>query len=163
MSEASTISPMGRFLANLRELPKTFRESFVRGGAPTTDRTRSSFVFGNVFLHLHAVRTHRWSLRWSTTAGLGIMSVAAFVISMAVEVLIAPLQIHHFGRVSLVGPLATVLFLAPVSALAPVPPRRTFRTSYSSSSIRRGSRERRPYRGAAARGRRAGSGRRAGR
>jgi ComEC/Rec2-related protein len=44
-------------------------------------------------------------------------AVAAFVIGVAVEVFIAPLQIHHFGRVSLVGPLATVLFLVPVSAL----------------------------------------------
>ena len=88
MSDASGVTAMGRFLANLREVPKTFRESLVRGGAPTSDRTRSSFVFGNVFLHLHAVRTHRWSLRWSTTAGLGIMSVAAFLITLITGVLL---------------------------------------------------------------------------
>ena len=88
MSEATEVTAMGRFVAKLRELPKSFRESFVRGGAPTTDRTRSSFVFGNVFLHLHAVRTHRWSLRWWTTAGLGIMSVAAFLITLITGVLL---------------------------------------------------------------------------
>jgi competence protein ComEC len=39
----------------------------------------------------------------------------AFVMSLAVEVFIAPLQIHHFGQVSVVGPLATVAFLVPVT------------------------------------------------
>jgi competence protein ComEC len=42
-------------------------------------------------------------------------AATAFVVSVAVEVFIAPLQAHHFGRVSVVGPLATVAFLAPVS------------------------------------------------
>jgi hypothetical protein len=42
---------------------------------------------------------------------------AAFLVSVVVEVFIAPLQIHHFGRVSVVGPLATVVFLAPVTLL----------------------------------------------
>jgi competence protein ComEC len=39
----------------------------------------------------------------------------AVVISLAVELVIAPLQFHHFGRVSLVGPLATALFVLPVT------------------------------------------------
>lgn len=42
-------------------------------------------------------------------------AASAFVVSVAVEVFIAPLQIHHFGRISVVGPLATVVFLLPVS------------------------------------------------
>jgi hypothetical protein len=64
---------LARFLENVRALPGAIRHTALRtGGLPTTDRTRSNFVFGNVFLHLHAVRTHRWSLRWSTTMGLGI-------------------------------------------------------------------------------------------
>jgi len=41
--------------------------------------------------------------------------VGAFVLSVAVEVFIAPLQIHYFGAVSAVGPIATVVFFAPVS------------------------------------------------
>ena len=57
---------------NLRATPRRFREAVFRGGPPTTDRSRSSFVFGNVFLHVHSVRTHRWSLKWVTTCGLGI-------------------------------------------------------------------------------------------
>jgi competence protein ComEC len=44
-------------------------------------------------------------------------AAAAFVVSLAVEVFIAPLQAHHFGRISVVGPLSTVAFLVPVSVV----------------------------------------------
>jgi quinol-cytochrome oxidoreductase complex cytochrome b subunit len=59
-----------------------------RSGKPNTDRSRSTFVFGNVFLHLHPVRTHRWSLRWSTTMGLGILCAASFVITLVTGILL---------------------------------------------------------------------------
>jgi len=77
-----------RFLHNLRDLPHQLMASVVRSGAPTTDRSRSSFVFGNLFLHLHAVRVHRWTLRWVTTWGLGIMSVSAFLLTLATGILL---------------------------------------------------------------------------
>ena len=85
-----TVSPpaLRRFLDNLKAVPQQFRASAIRGGMPRTDRTRSTFVFGNVFLHLHAVRTHRWSLRWSTTWGLGITAMAAFLITLVTGVLL---------------------------------------------------------------------------
>jgi quinol-cytochrome oxidoreductase complex cytochrome b subunit len=76
------------FRANLQEAPRRFTRTAFRTGPPVTDRGRSSFVFNNVFLHLHAVRTHRWSLRWATTAGLGIASVAAFLITLVTGVLL---------------------------------------------------------------------------
>ncbi|HBY59347.1 MAG TPA: cytochrome B6 [Solibacterales bacterium] len=76
------------FVENLRSVPRRLTETAFRTGAPTTDRTRSNFVFGNVFLHLHAVRTHRWSLRWTTTMGLGIMSVSAFLIALVTGVML---------------------------------------------------------------------------
>ena len=60
----------------------------IRTGMPRTDRTRSTFVFNNVFLHLHPVRTHRWSLRWSTTLGLGVASAAAFLVALVTGVLL---------------------------------------------------------------------------
>jgi competence protein ComEC len=54
--------------------------------------------------------------RWRRTLSACARGAAsAFVVSVAVEVFIAPLQVHHFGRVSVVGPLATVAFLVPVS------------------------------------------------
>ena len=77
------------FVRNLRGLPQALRgTAFRTGGLPSTDRTRSTFVFGNVFLHLHAVRTHRWSLRWSTTLGLGIAAISAFLVTLVTGVLL---------------------------------------------------------------------------
>jgi quinol-cytochrome oxidoreductase complex cytochrome b subunit len=88
----STVSPprsaLQEFRENLRAAPKRILETAARSGKPTTDRTRSTFVFGNVFLHLHSVRTHRWSLRWSTTMGLGIASAAAFFLTLVTGVLL---------------------------------------------------------------------------
>ena len=77
-----------RFLGNLRDLASSLRSSVFRSGAPVTDRTRSTFVFGNVFFHLHSVRTHRWSLRWAATAGLGIASFASLLILVVTGVLL---------------------------------------------------------------------------
>ena len=79
---------LAEFAANLKAAPRRFYDSAFRSGPPTTDRTRSTFVFGNVFLHLHAVRTHRWSLRWTTTFGLGIMSASAFLITLVTGVML---------------------------------------------------------------------------
>jgi quinol-cytochrome oxidoreductase complex cytochrome b subunit len=81
-------SALGEFYDNLRAAPRRIVDTAFRGGSPTTDRTRSTFVFGNVFLHLHSVRTHRWSLRWSSTWGLGIASAAAFLITLVTGVLL---------------------------------------------------------------------------
>jgi cytochrome b-561 len=89
MNPASTQKDALReFLDNLKSVPRRIYETAFRGGPPTTDRTRSTFVFGNVFLHLHSVRTHRWSLRWTTTVGLGIASVSAFLITLVTGVML---------------------------------------------------------------------------
>ena len=88
MSEAAAKSALHEFWDNLRAAPRRIRDSAFRSGRPTTDRSRSSFVFGNVLLHLHSVRTHRWSLRWTTTAGLGIATLAAFLITLVTGVLL---------------------------------------------------------------------------
>lgn len=76
------------FRDNLRLTPRRVAAAAFRSGTPNTDRSRSTFVFGNVFLHLHSVRTHRWSLRWATTAGLGIATMAAFLITLVTGVLL---------------------------------------------------------------------------
>jgi quinol-cytochrome oxidoreductase complex cytochrome b subunit len=86
MSARSTA--MERFAANLRALPRTMRESVVRSGTPSTDRSRSAFVFGNLFLHLHAVRVHRWTLRWATTWGLGLMAASTFLLTLGTGILL---------------------------------------------------------------------------
>src|SRR3990172_6239645 len=81
-------SAVGRFVENLKAAPHRFTETMFRSGRPHSDRTRSTFVFGNVFLHLHSVRTHRWSLRWSTTWGLGIAAFSCFFVLVATGVLL---------------------------------------------------------------------------
>lgn len=89
MSDPSPQKPgLKVFLANLLLAPRRLYQAVFRGGSPKTDRSRSLFVFGNVFLHLHAVRTHRWSLRWRTTWGLGIAAGAAFLITLITGVLL---------------------------------------------------------------------------
>lgn len=79
---------MKRFTDNLLHAPRLFYETVFRSGKPVSDRTRSSFVFGNVFLHLHTTRTHRWSLRWVTTYGLGIAALSSFVLTLITGVLL---------------------------------------------------------------------------
>jgi len=73
---------------NLRAVPRRIVDSAFRSGKPNTDRTRSTFIFGNLFLHLHSVRVHRWSLRWTTTFGLGIVCGAAFLITLVTGILL---------------------------------------------------------------------------
>lgn len=85
---AEVAGASARFLENLKAAPRRFTESMLRTGSPDSDRTRSEFVFGNVFLHLHPVRTHRWSLRWSATWGLGIAAVSCFFILVVSGVLL---------------------------------------------------------------------------
>jgi quinol-cytochrome oxidoreductase complex cytochrome b subunit len=84
-TQPSALRELGR---NLLQLPRTLWRAVFRSNPPTTDRTRSTFVFNNVFLHLHAARTHRWSMRWTTTLGLGIAATAAFLITLVTGVLL---------------------------------------------------------------------------
>jgi quinol-cytochrome oxidoreductase complex cytochrome b subunit len=81
-------SALRRFWTNLTSMPSTLAESLFRSGAPITDRSRSSFVFGNFFLHIHAVRVHRWTMRWATTWGLGVMALSAFFITLGTGILL---------------------------------------------------------------------------
>jgi hypothetical protein len=87
--KVSTEEPASRrFIENLRAVPRHLSETLFRTGRPHSDRSRSTFVFGNVFLHLHPVRTHRWSLRWSATWGLGIALVSCLFVLVATGVLL---------------------------------------------------------------------------
>ncbi|MBI2438639.1 MAG: cytochrome b N-terminal domain-containing protein [Lentisphaerae bacterium] len=66
--------------ANLRAAPRRFRESAFRQGFPRSGRSRAEGVFQNLFLHVHSVRIHRWSLKKSFTWGLGVASFWLFVL-----------------------------------------------------------------------------------
>ncbi|HEX5131560.1 MAG TPA: ComEC/Rec2 family competence protein [Candidatus Krumholzibacteria bacterium] len=54
----------------------------------------------------------RRALGWLVRSTAGVI-----IVGVAVEVLIVPLQLMHFGRVSVVGPLATAVFIVPVTAV----------------------------------------------
>ncbi len=77
-----------RFTENLKRAPPRRRETIFRTGKPVSDRSRSSFVFGNVFLHLHPARVHRWSLRPTFTMGLGIVTLSAFLVATVTGILL---------------------------------------------------------------------------
>jgi quinol-cytochrome oxidoreductase complex cytochrome b subunit len=87
-TQTATPNGLREIRRNLLAAPRRIVESALRSGKPSTDRTRSTFIFGNVFLHLHSVRVHRWSLRWNTTLGLGIASAAAFLITLVTGILL---------------------------------------------------------------------------
>ncbi len=88
MSARSSDDGLARLWANLRAAPRRLRETMFRSGPPVSDRARSSFIFGNVFLHLHPARVHRWSLRWATTWGLGMIALSAFLVTLVTGVLL---------------------------------------------------------------------------
>jgi quinol-cytochrome oxidoreductase complex cytochrome b subunit len=77
-----------RFAENLRAAPRRLGETMFRSGKPESDRSRSAFVFGNVFLHLHPARVHRWSLRPSATLGLGLITLSAFLLTIVTGILL---------------------------------------------------------------------------
>jgi len=83
-----TSPALSRLAENLRAAPRRLRDTMLRSGKPDSDRTRSAFVFGNVFLHLHPARVHRWSLRPAATMGLGIITLAAFLVATVTGILL---------------------------------------------------------------------------
>ncbi|HYW80549.1 MAG TPA: cytochrome b N-terminal domain-containing protein [Thermoguttaceae bacterium] len=67
-----------RFAENVWNLPRTFRESAIRHGRPTSDRAASQAIFTNFFLHILPARIHRYSLQLKATLGLGVISLVLF-------------------------------------------------------------------------------------
>lgn len=81
-------SAIGQYLSNLRSFPRSFRDSVVRHGAPTSDRAKSQTVFQNFFLHIISVRIHRHSLKFATTVGLGVITLALFILLTVTGILL---------------------------------------------------------------------------
>ncbi|MCW5976793.1 MAG: cytochrome b N-terminal domain-containing protein [Bryobacteraceae bacterium] len=81
--------PTKEFLENLKKTPERLRESALRvGKLPETDRERSQSTFHNLFLHVQSVRTHRNSLRFAYTFGLGLILTASFVVLTITGILV---------------------------------------------------------------------------
>ena len=77
---AAAASMLRDFLHNLSELPGNFRRSAIRHGIPVSERDRLRSIFANFFLHIHAPRTKKNSLRPTYTWGLGLISLYLFLI-----------------------------------------------------------------------------------
>ena len=76
------------FVENLKNLPRHLKDSLFRHGSPVSDRSRSQTVFSNLFLHLHPVRTHIRTLRFSATMAMGVASLSLFVILTVTGILL---------------------------------------------------------------------------
>jgi len=77
-----------KYFENLIRLPKTFLESFIRHDRPDSERARSQTVMSNIFLHIHSVRIHRYTLKKTFTFGLGIIAAASFFILVVTGVIL---------------------------------------------------------------------------
>lgn len=76
------------YWSNLFHIPSAFVDSVVRHGKPDSDRARSQTVMQNFFLHVLPTRVHIRTLRFSTTLGLGIITLALFVILVVTGILL---------------------------------------------------------------------------
>ncbi len=76
------------FVHNLATTPRAFRDSLIRHGRPTSDRTKSQTVFTNFFLHILPTRTHLHAIKATTTFGLGVATFVLFVILCITGVLL---------------------------------------------------------------------------
>lgn len=91
-------SALRRYFRNLLDTPREFRESLVRHGRPTSDRAASQAVFTNLFLHIMPTRMHWYSLRIRATLGLGVISLALFLLLVATGI---PLMIYYKPSIDL--------------------------------------------------------------
>jgi quinol-cytochrome oxidoreductase complex cytochrome b subunit len=76
------------FRENLRNLPTALRESLLRHSRPVSDRARSQAVFSNMFLHVHATRSHPRTFGLTATFGLGVAAFSFFLILLATGILL---------------------------------------------------------------------------
>jgi len=77
------------FIQNLRLLPQTFKDAWLRlGKVPESEREESQATFHNFFLHIHSVRVHLRTLSPTLTWGLGLAATASFVILTITGVLL---------------------------------------------------------------------------
>ena len=73
---------------NIKALPRNFRKSAIRHGAPTSDRARSQVVSTNFFLHIHSARVHPDTLKLKTTWVLGVSLLSQYIILVVTGVLL---------------------------------------------------------------------------
>ncbi|MDP2645555.1 MAG: cytochrome b N-terminal domain-containing protein [Desulfobacterales bacterium] len=75
-------SGLNEFMANILTIKNSLVTSFLRGGKPTSDRTRTAAIVNNFFLHMQSAKTHVNSLRPAYTFGLGLISLFLLIITI---------------------------------------------------------------------------------
>ncbi|MBW1850800.1 MAG: cytochrome b N-terminal domain-containing protein [Deltaproteobacteria bacterium] len=81
-------SGFDKYKENIKSLKKSFISSYLRGGRPTSDRSRAAVIVNNFFLHVQGARTHLNTLRPTYTFGLGLISLYLFLITIVSGVLL---------------------------------------------------------------------------
>ncbi len=79
---------LAEFSENLRNLPANIKQSIFRHDKPVSDRSRSQAIFGNLFLHIHATRSHIRTLSFAATFGLGVAAMSLFIILTGTGILL---------------------------------------------------------------------------
>ncbi len=80
MPEANR-SGIDAFKKNIKTIKQSFVRSFLRGGRPSSDRSRAAVMVNNFFLHIQGVRTHLNTLRPAYTLGLGLIAFYLLIIT----------------------------------------------------------------------------------
>ncbi len=76
----SNRSGLIEFKDNLISIKDSFVGSFLRGGPPSSDRSRAAVMVNNFFLHVQGAKTHLNTLKPGYTLGLGLISFYLLVI-----------------------------------------------------------------------------------
>ncbi len=81
-------SGLDEFKENIIKIKDSFVRSFLRGGVPSSDRSRAAVMVNNFFLHLQGAKTHLNTLRPTYTFGLGLIALYLFFITVISGVLV---------------------------------------------------------------------------
>ena len=79
-SNDNETSAIKQFLINLIRFPSHFSSSIIGYSESDAGLPSKKSILDNIFLHIHSSKTHRYSLLWNYTFGLGIMCIGLFVI-----------------------------------------------------------------------------------
>ena len=79
-SDDKETSAIKQFLINFIRFPSHFRFSIIGYSESDAGLPSKKSILDNIFLHLHSSKTHRYSLLWNYTFGLGIMCIGLLVI-----------------------------------------------------------------------------------
>ncbi|MBW2368033.1 MAG: cytochrome b N-terminal domain-containing protein [Deltaproteobacteria bacterium] len=76
-----TRSGLNEFKENILSIKNTVVRSFLRGGRPSSDRSRTAVIANNFFLHIQGSKTHLNTLRPTYTFGLGLITFYLLLIT----------------------------------------------------------------------------------